>query len=148
MTKEKINIKKILIKLEKKKFDYWEWDSEEEKLKVEKDLEDFKKKVTVVCEEIDSGTKKSTIIYYYEGYAEFNPVQQDGSSIKMEIKLSNEAMQSVVAMCLDSVCNLCEKQTRAFQNTFVKHVEENSDVLTSQNDKVKKSLLKRIINSN
>lgn len=144
MTKEKITIQSISIRLATKSFEYG-YDLKN-KEKADSGIKEFKKNHYVVREEKKNDWSKTTTLYYYTGNIEFEPVKEKGSSLKMDIRLPIDAIKSVATMCLDNVCDICEKQTRAFQNTFVDYVKENSGALTTQNEKIKESLISRGIN--
>ena len=150
MTKEKIKIKHITIGLYSKEFSYYNGHDKdrsiEEKKVYDKELKEFRKNKVISHEETSAGYTIGTEVYYYEGFIEFLPVKKDGSSIKMDVKLPQDSINSVAAMCLDSVCDICEKQTKAFQNTFVDFVKENSDAITNQAEKIKQNLITRSVN--
>lgn len=141
MTEEKIIIQSISIKLVTKDFD--QGYKLENKEKIEKDIKDFKKNHHVIKEYPRHNYDKSICLEYYSGQVTFKPVKEGGASLKMEVNLPPDAIKSVAAMCLDNVCEVCEKQTKAFQDTFVNYVKENSEALTDQNEKIKKGLISR-----
>jgi hypothetical protein len=147
---DKISINGVSIKKYVKDFTYKTSygetiENEENKKECELKIEEFKKKNLVTSVKYTNKYNNAIEVSYYSGNVEFEPVKEGDSSIKMDINLTSEQINAIIVMCLDNVCGVCEKQTRAFQDTFVNFVKDNSEALTNQTEKIKKGLLARSI---
>jgi hypothetical protein len=140
---DKIKIKSISIKANEKKFSIYSDDAE--KLRAHQhEIEEFKKDRIIISELINGGYCKDTLITYYSGKVEFFPTENEQSSISINIKLKKDMLNSIIAMCLNDVCGLCEKQTQAFQDIFIGFVEDNQNSLKNTVTSVKQGLAHRL----
>jgi len=142
------SIQSLSIRKETKEFYFQnEYNDEEKQLEYKKHCEErineFKKNNFVVSVDFVGGYNNKTVVTYYVGNVNFSPIKQDDSSIKININIKQDSIKSIIAMCLDSVCELCESQTKAFQSRFVDFVGENQESIVNQQETIKKGLMAR-----
>ena len=146
MSKNKLLIQNITISLCRREFDFYNSDSEEKKNKVLQEIENFRKEKTIIDEKEEITYKTVKTLYYYSGRVEFKPFKQDQSEIKTTININQNDIDSVIAMCLNKVCELGEKQIKAFQQYFISYVSKNQKSVEKASDNIKEGFLKRVGN--
>jgi hypothetical protein len=109
----------------------------------EEKINKFKKDNFVISVDYIGGYRNNTIVTYYVGSVKFSPIKQGDSSFRIDINLREDSIKSIIAMCLDGVCELCETQTKAFQSRFINFVGENQESIVKQQETIKKGLISR-----
>ena len=141
--KNEVRIKSISIGANYKDFPFRNYGDEDLAKKASKEIKSFKKDHFVFSETKKDDYCKTTVLHYYEGEVVFFPTKEGESSLAMKIDLSPDMLKMISVMCLDNVCNLCEKQTKAFQERFVKMTQQHEESLTRESKRIGESFLKR-----
>jgi hypothetical protein len=144
---EDIKIKSLNIKSYTKIFSIYDRDFKEDINRREKylsEIENFRNNHTIASEVEKNGYEIETIFTYYTGEVVFFPVQKDGTEISLQVKLDKQMMDTIIVMSLDSVCGVCEKQTQAFQDVFIKYTEGAKNSISNVISSVKQSVNKRL----
>ena len=145
------SIQSISIEKRTKEFNYSKvYGDDVETLKRKEDCEErinkFKKNNFVLSVNYVGDYNNRTDVVYYTGSVKFSPIKQDDSSIKIDVNIKEDSVNSIIAMCLDGVCELCEAQTKAFQSRFVDFVGKNQESIVNQQETIKKGLIARGFN--
>lgn len=126
--KPDVIISKIIIVITEEKYDFKneEKDKHETMLKkIEKELDNGE--IIYISEDKSWYGKHILITRQYGGTVYLSKISSEEGSINLDVNISPTMGKAMMSMCMDSVCNMCEKQTRKFQEMFLKCIDKSKE---------------------
>lgn len=157
-----IRIEEVSINIVQKKWvlkDICSYKDEEENKKNEvynqKIINDLEKELetgNIIYLEDETRSYNSSIISFsHQGTLKLATLSKEEGDINLSIKITPAMAKMMLSMCIDSVCNICEEQTRNFQQMFLDSMnhskEDIQQAASNLDDKIesrKDGLLKRL----